>query len=1071
MRKIILATFFLASALLVAKDSSQKLTKKTAIVSHNYFDINRITCPVQNNGCFARHPINGSNDFLFDGVYYIYASGIWLAAKVNGTVRASAADFCTDFVGGAIDASGIPFGKNDSTFRVYKISAGDNAANNVDYAQWPGWLGAPLNELGDPRLLGDQTLWTSFTDAFVEERIEYNICPPLGAEIHLTAWGWETIDDLMFLRWKIINKSSDVWEDAYLGVWSDPDVFDANDDLTGSDSTLNLVYCFDKERWNGEVKNCIGYALLETPTIPSPGDTAVVFGGELPGFRNAPVYSPLILKHGRDGWGEMKYLSAETAQWIYNRLQALNYFGDSMIDPVTGSVSHWAYSGDPILESGWLDPLPSDRRMILSTGPVTISPGDTGAVTLVVLPVQQVSSKAAIWDLKQRLPAIEALFTDNIGIYAETVSEIVGAKKITVPISCMNNQNFDRIEFAVSSTSSALQLMDIFPAERITDFSVEKNIDSVSNTIQVVLEKTGAGLTVGKGALANLIVNVADTVDSNFADYLIKNIICQGDDGREHFLKFVKGTILIEDLPEKPRLLEPAQNSRIESLTINFSWSPSGGSNGNVYLLDFLGTGNRDKVTQDSSIKISTRDFVLEDNYENEIDWTIKIMNYSSYPICSADTFRFLLPQAEEIRPGEPFQTVTLERTENYFYMINNFDFCDPCLYLLVTRSKSDPYEETDWLFVVDLAGEPLIVNQQQLPITEDGFIKVFGERVIIYNDYNIQLYTLNESRQIEFKSEKNVISFVRNVIMRQNTLYVDCRRKIYIFQIDDQDVLNELVSCDLSDWPIAKEISPSFRYKSSFDLDGNFLFVAKNDLGIFDVSQPDSIRLISRTDVPGEATTVDYEAEKVYLGNNQDWIGIYDVSSKEHPQEIYSEQFVDAGGDYEKIGMLKVINGYIFFSNLFEPGLLGCHYLSGESFNLDLAVEFGNEFMVSRYYIYALEWNTINIYPNWLTSEVAENPEITKKDFQLWQNFPNPFNPATEIRYQISASAHVRLEIYNLLGQKIITIINKQQPAGSYATVWDGKNLYGEPAASGIYLYRLKAGDFCETKKMILLR
>jgi len=173
------------SALFSDEKSKQNLQKST-VESTKYFDINRITCSIRNDGIFARHPITGNSDFRFDDNYVIYTSGLWLASKVNGEIRASAADYNTDWVGGAIDGQGNPFGKEDSTFRVYKISSGDNALNNPDYAQWPIELRAPSDGQGNPLLIGDQTIWCSFTDAFLEKR-EYNTPGSLGWDRPLEA--------------------------------------------------------------------------------------------------------------------------------------------------------------------------------------------------------------------------------------------------------------------------------------------------------------------------------------------------------------------------------------------------------------------------------------------------------------------------------------------------------------------------------------------------------------------------------------------------------------------------------------------------------------------------------------------------------------------------------------------------------------------------------------------------------------------------------------------------------------------------------------------------------------------
>ncbi|NIV14780.1 MAG: T9SS type A sorting domain-containing protein [Aliifodinibius sp.] len=92
-------------------------------------------------------------------------------------------------------------------------------------------------------------------------------------------------------------------------------------------------------------------------------------------------------------------------------------------------------------------------------------------------------------------------------------------------------------------------------------------------------------------------------------------------------------------------------------------------------------------------------------------------------------------------------------------------------------------------------------------------------------------------------------------------------------------------------------------------------------------------------------------------------------------------------------------------------------------------------------------------------------------KTFHLGQNYPNPFNPSTTIEYELTKKADVKLVVYNTLGQQVRVLKQGEQTAGLHQAVWDGKNDEGENVSTGIYLYTLSAGDFSETKKMILMK
>jgi hypothetical protein len=91
--------------------------------------------------------------------------------------------------------------------------------------------------------------------------------------------------------------------------------------------------------------------------------------------------------------------------------------------------------------------------------------------------------------------------------------------------------------------------------------------------------------------------------------------------------------------------------------------------------------------------------------------------------------------------------------------------------------------------------------------------------------------------------------------------------------------------------------------------------------------------------------------------------------------------------------------------------------------------------------------------------------------EFALAQNYPNPFNPSTTIKYQIANDANVNLVIYNLQGQQIRTLVAKEQKAGYYSVVWDGRNEAGQTVSSGLYLYRVQAGSFVATHKMLMIK
>jgi hypothetical protein len=111
-----------------------------------------------------------------------------------------------------------------------------------------------------------------------------------------------------------------------------------------------------------------------------------------------------------------------------------------------------------------------------------------------------------------------------------------------------------------------------------------------------------------------------------------------------------------------------------------------------------------------------------------------------------------------------------------------------------------------------------------------------------------------------------------------------------------------------------------------------------------------------------------------------------------------------------------------------------------------------------------AIVIQSINIY--YMIVNVESTNSDAPNDFSLSQNYPNPFNPNTVISYQLPVNGNVTLKVYDILGNEIATLVNEEKPAGEYEVEFNGSNL-----PSGIYFYQLKAEQYSETKKMILLK
>jgi len=104
---------------------------------------------------------------------------------------------------------------------------------------------------------------------------------------------------------------------------------------------------------------------------------------------------------------------------------------------------------------------------------------------------------------------------------------------------------------------------------------------------------------------------------------------------------------------------------------------------------------------------------------------------------------------------------------------------------------------------------------------------------------------------------------------------------------------------------------------------------------------------------------------------------------------------------------------------------------------------------------------------PVGIKDDFSDVPE----EFTIFQNYPNPFNPITTIRYDMPEQAYVTLTIYDLMGREVKQLVSGRVVSGVHRVVWDGTDSFGKPVGAGLYLYRIQAGNYLQTKKMLIIK
>ncbi len=335
-----------------------------------HFDANEMGLGVSNLGSFVfprAWAFGGLEWPRGSGRSVIFTAGLWVAALVGGDTLITVAEYSDEYAAGPLLPSGEPLdpAETDPAQRVYRIGRCDDARSNPDWASWPAAFGAPVDASGAPRLLGDQTLWCVYNDAVAAHHRNWMAgTRPLGIEVRQAVSGFARggdLDRVVFLSFDILNRGPNRLDSAFVALWLDPDLGGAEDDLVGCDTTLDLGFAYngrDSDAVYGVHPPAVGCALLQGPVVG--GDTLHMtsFGRLLKDW-NEPMNPGMAYRRMERGLPDPDRPA---------------------LFPCDAPGTRFEVSGDPVAATGCRDTLPADRRMMLSSGPFTLAPGDSQRV-------------------------------------------------------------------------------------------------------------------------------------------------------------------------------------------------------------------------------------------------------------------------------------------------------------------------------------------------------------------------------------------------------------------------------------------------------------------------------------------------------------------------------------------------------------------------------------------------------------------------------------------------------------------------------------------------------------------
>jgi hypothetical protein len=404
------------SVRLAAAPAGKAKPVKPAVVDAQILGVNQIDCYIQNNGKIGENPQSGGDGFFYPkgqrNTSILFTGGLWVLGMVNGELRTACADYNTEFQPGMILPNGRPDDPSKPEYRIYTYDKGD-AVEAAAIAQ-----GCPET------VLGDRMMFCVFND--MTDHANVFMTPPIGLEVTLTAFGFNrpgALGNTLFYKFKFTNKGVRTLDSAFVSMFFDPDNGDGNDDYVGCDTDLGIGFVFNGDNYDakyGARVPALGCDFFQGPIVDAPGETAVLPDGTVLADRKILGMTSFYgnLKH-ITGMSDPTLMDAEGGWEAYDYVNGFLMNGDPWRDPTTGLETKFPFSGDPVLNTGWLVSsitYPIDVRMGLSSGPFSLEPNDPQEVVIGLVVGQGEDNLSSITLMKHYDRQAQAAYDNNFDL-------------------------------------------------------------------------------------------------------------------------------------------------------------------------------------------------------------------------------------------------------------------------------------------------------------------------------------------------------------------------------------------------------------------------------------------------------------------------------------------------------------------------------------------------------------------------------------------------------------------------------------------------------------------------------
>lgn len=942
----------------------------------------------------------------------------------------------------------------------------------ADWNNWPADLGAPFYDhngngnfdagIDEPGFANaDQVLWTVFNDMAEGVTTVYFGSPPIGLEVQVTIWGYKSqpgLETAAFRRHRLINKSAWRIDSMFVAQWSDPDVGYFLDDLAGCDSVLGAGFVYNGYVTDPEFAEfglnpaAVGYRLVQGPQIivPTrkkfdPANRAEIAADFFSGRRRFEVEDPGMTSFanvGRIGGFGFPWGYDWTEIW-YNTMRGFlpkegyPIPAQHRCGPLQGRVTKFPVNGDPVTGEGDIDGCgenlpPGDRRIVLSSGPFTMNPGESQDIVFALSAAIGSNHTQSVNALKANLNSAKN-FYEGLSLNGVTAIEYqdnikYGSRPTDIQFNVVNHEadsvtvilyspdRISRIELPLfdnglhgDGAASDGNYGYSYRANQVSyGYSVDVGVRYVGGA-QFVWRDVRTKLTTAGPLRAQKLVVGSDNLNHNKIATRGENLrfTLQIANDSEFDLSGVVATPL--ELVEGAHgkfLGIPNGLQRLQNLPANARGATDYYPDSAYYELQLY-----DEFEGGDSLHLSV--YISADGENSWIDTLSFFVEALRLPAESG----LMTPVNSWAKGALGYQVVySRDLTGDSYELLFYDELPDSTLLYQVTNSRTGE---------IVVSGQPYPDPQAHNSQLIDGFQVTRGDTEP-FSDFGDWSWLPEDQRWLTGVNWGGQMFFGG----------VDIGQNFFGSTLEHEDLVTVKIVFDEN----MQTRSAVYLRNSGYGFTGIGTFPG----AAYDISNPNSLRRLN-------IIFTEWDDENGNKPPNNFWDP--DTSSVAGREYL----FVMAS-DYDSL----TAGGYddthdIFFIDV--QWILWAKVLPGREFlesRGELILEYFQKNVVGDKYTFTP-----------FSSRVQPLPDR----FRLAQNYPNPFNPQTIIAFSLPQTGKAKLEIFNVLGQRVKTLVDHSMTAGEYTLTWDGRADSGYRAASGIYFYRLTAGDFVQSRKMMLIR